>query len=433
MTRAFRFWLILLALSLGALEPRLSLMSAAWAEDDDDDGGYDDDDDDGGPRYTPRPAPQFIPPPAPLAAPAPEYRPEILVMGLSEADFAALLARGFIPLEAMEAPAFGVTLRRLAPPPDMGLEAARAFARGLPSGLGADFNHFYRPNQGWACRGAQCPALAQVGWTPPPALAAAGGASCGAEIRIGMIDTGVNAAHEAFRGARLTLRSLGPPEGAPSEEMHGTSVAALLVGSPASSTPGVVPEAPLVAVNGFRRVGTDERMDAFILVQALGVLAEEGARVVNLSFAGPPNEVLSQALSRLIGERGVVVVASAGNGGPHAAPAWPAAHPEVIGVTAVDGAGMVWRRAGQGPHVDLAAPGVDVWTAASIRGGRAKSGTSFAAPFVTAAAARLLQAYPHLSPAEAAALLSAEAADLGAPGRDPVFGDGLVRFPPPPC
>ncbi|MBM3604211.1 MAG: protease, partial [Alphaproteobacteria bacterium] len=81
--------------------------------------------------------------------------------------------------------------------------------------------------------------------------------------------------------------------------------------------------------------------------------------------------------------------------------------------------------------IDLSAPGVDVWTAASIRGVRTKTGTSYAAPFVTAAAALWLQAEPGLSPADLVQQMTERADDLGAPGHDPIFGAGLLTAPPP--
>jgi subtilisin family serine protease len=125
----------------------------------------------------------------------------------------------------------------------------------------------------------------------------------------------------------------------------------------------------------------------------------------------------------------VALVAAAGNGGAGAPPAYPAAWPHVLAVTAVDSRQRVYRQANQGPYISLAAPGVGVWTAASISGGRLKSGTSFAVPFVTAAlAVQRLRA-----PDEALDITITQmidcAQDLGEAGFDPVFGHGLVSAP----
>ncbi|MEF9603296.1 S8 family serine peptidase, partial [Paracoccus sp. PXZ] len=181
----------------------------------------------------------------------------------------------------------------------------------------------------------------------------------------------------------------------------------------------------------FHKRREDERADAFALVEALDYLAAQQVRIVNLSLAGPPNQALAGQIRRM-DQAGIVLVAAAGNGGPAAKPAFPAAYPQVIAVTAVDRRAQVYRRANRGEHIDLAAPGVDVWTAASIRGARTKTGTSFATPFVTAAAALLMQREPGLTPAEVRARLLSSARDLGKAGHDEVFGHGLLS-PPDPC
>ncbi|MGL4238648.1 S8 family serine peptidase, partial [Tabrizicola sp.] len=111
-------------------------------------------------------------------------------------------------------------------------------------------------------------------------------------------------------------------------------------------------------------------------------------------------------------------------------PAYPGAYPAVVAVTAVDRNGTVYRRAGQGAHVDLAAPGVEIWTAASVKGARPKTGTSFAAPFVSAAAAAQLAANPELTANEVIQRLTGSARDLGDAGFDEVYGYGLVQAAP---
>ena len=443
---------------------------AAWADDDDDDGGADDDDDDdddGAParraqndddddRSAPRvnrapvvtaPAPVQVAPvpvaPRP-AAPPPQQAPnEIVTLNLSQTDLDALTQQGFAVLEERSLPDLGLVPRRLRTPPELSLIEARAIVRALPSGDGADFNHYYRTEQGIApqaaveiplearsaaeaavpaCDGLHCPAFAQIDW--PLVLSRV--PVCGEPVLIGMIDTGLNPDHETFLGAQIEVRRLSDAALDPSAAVHGTAVAAILIGDPAGRSPGLLPDARLLAVDVFHRVASDERADVFVLVDAMAQLAEEGVRILNMSLAGPENTVLEAMVTRLIDERGIVIVAAAGNDGPAAEPVYPAAYQGVIAVTAVDQTGGVYRRAGRGPHVDLAAPGVEVWTAASISGARAKTGTSFAAPFVTAVAALILQENPALTPAEVAGLLAASARDLGEPGRDEVYGDGLV-------
>ncbi len=71
---------------------------------------------------------------------------------------------------------------------------------------------------------------------------------------------------------------------------------------------------------------------------------------------------------------------------------------------------------------------MNVWTAASISGARHKTGTSFAVPFVSAAAAILREEQPVLTATEVANVLRARALDLGDNGPDPVFGAGLLNL-----
>lgn len=409
------------------------------SDDDDDDGPSrsreDDDDDDGGARApAPRPA---APPPPPPERVVREQRSEVVALDLSAEDVAALEAQGYRVIEEKTIPQLGTQTRRLLAPAGVTDDAAREAVRALPSGGDADFNHFYRSEQevvpasapgevpGWGqpCDGLHCPAFDQIAWPVEPSRDLV----CGtAPVAIGMIDTGLNADHTTFAGATLELTRLSDATLDPSRAVHGTAVAAILVGSPESRSPGLVPWARLVAVDAFHRAGQDERADVVALIEGLGFLADQGVQVVNLSLTGPPNTVLEEAIARLVNEEGIVIVAAAGNGGPRAEPAYPAAYDGVIAVTAMDGRDGVYRRAQQGDYVDLAAPGVEVWTAASVSGARSKTGTSFAVPFVTAAAALVMQGNPALTPAEVEAVLAAGARDLGDPGRDPVYGHGAV-------
>ncbi len=96
-------------------------------------------------------------------------------------------------------------------------------------------------------------------------------------------------------------------------------------------------------------------------------LREARVEIINLSLAGPDNPVLARAVADAHAAD-IPLVAAMGNAGPRAEPAYPAAYEGVVAVTAVDAGHAVYRRAGQGLHVDFAAPGVGIATAASISG-----------------------------------------------------------------
>ena len=470
MRNSFKVLSVSIIFAFGALPLAVSHaipFGAAWADDDDgggdnDDGGGsgNDNDDDGGgggaqrgsgdgggvqrsprggdgflrlfqrPTQQVRPQRQRTAQPrraAPPPPPPPDFAPnEIVALALTEADLNTLLAQGYDVIEEADVPGLTATPRRLRVPPGVSLADARGTIRALPSGTDADFNHFYRSEQGFTtdCAGSECPARLMIDWPVAPSR----DASCGGSVPIGMIDTGINEEHETFKGSRMTVKRLSAETFDPSRAIHGTAVAALLVGDPATRSPGLVAGAPLVAVDAFYRAGGDERADVFTLVQALGYLVDEGVRVINLSLAGPDNSVLAETVDRLVVERDIVVVAAVGNSGQNADPEYPAAYDPVLAVTAVDRDGNAYRRAVRGAHVDLAAPGVNIWTAASISGARWKTGTSFAVPFVTAAAAILRESRPDLDALGVAEALRQRASDLGAPGPDMVFGAGLVNI-----
>lgn len=351
---------------------------------------------------------------------------EIVALGLNDAALETLLAEGYAVRERIAVTLDGgSTLVKLGIPGGVTLQAARSRAVELAPGAEVDFNHYYRPDQAGneRCGADVCLARQVVGW--PAADAFAG--RCTAPARIGLIDTAVNADHLAFAGGRIETIRLGQDDLPASGRQHGTAVAALLVGSAESRTPGLVPGGELIAVDAFHRGdGSDDRSEVYDLVRAIDLLASRGVQVINMSLTGPANPLLERTVAKAA-ERDIVMVAAAGNDGPRAAPLYPAAYDGVIAVTAIDRAKNPYRRAGSGHHIDIAAPGVQVWTAASVKGAQPKTGTSFAAPFVTAAAAILKASNPALGAEEVEALLRQSAEDLGAPGKDPVYGWGLLN------
>jgi subtilisin family serine protease len=357
---------------------------------------------------------------APLPARAPN---EIIAAGLNAPQLAQLQANGFTVIDRSEIGGIGGEVLRLRIPPNVQLEAARDLVvAAAPQSL-ADFSHYYRSEQSTECSGPHCASIGLIDWPGSSGLPI----GCGAAVTIGLIDTAINPAHAAFASGQVEVIRLSDAALPESGKQHGTAVAALLAGSAQSRTPGLLPGAKIVAVDAFYKGSrSDDRTGVYELLRALDVLSGRGVNVVNMSLAGPPNALLERLVGQLSSD-GMIIVAAAGNGGPKAAPAYPAAYGQVIAVTAIDRAKRAYRRAGRGEHIDIAAPGVDVWTAASVSGARTKTGTSFAAPFVTAAAALLKAANDNASSTDILGALGRSAEDLGEPGKDAVFGWGLLN------
>ena len=198
----------------------------------------------------------------------------------------------------------------------------------------------------------------------------------------------------------------------------------------AGRAPGGAPliaEAEIYSAAVFGDPAAEFVADAIDLVAAVDWMIENEVKVVNLSIAGPPNALLADAIARGAA-KGMIFVAAAGNGGPTGGPRYPAAYPEVIAVTAADRHGRIYPEASTGEFVDIAAPGVGVWGAdLAAPEGAAWTGTSFAAPFVTVELAAAVRSGAVSDGASARDWLSRAAIDLGAPGRDDVFGFGLMQ------
>ena len=241
-------------------------------------------------------------------------------------------------------------------------------------------------------------------------------------LRIGMIDSQVDTSHPSLRSANVKSRSFAP-KGAQLPDFHGTAIASIIAAN-GTEFQGLAPKSEVYAASVFEVDSTRGEIASTVsLVRALDWLMSSGVETVNISLAGPPNRLLEAALARAR-ESGVMILAAAGNGGPTADPMYPAAYDSVVAVTAVDGNGQVFRLANRGAYLDLAAPGVSLLHARAGGGYSASSGTSFAAPFATTAAARLKFMQPDN---DALQQLFRSAQDIGPPGRDDIYGYGLLR------
>lgn len=360
------------------------------------------------------------------AALVPQRSPnELIVSGLTAQDITALEQQGFAVTATRDSASLGQTVSRIEPPPGVGLQSALRRIQDIAPGATAARNDTFQrsvigPYQpmGESC-GAGCEAFAITGWKP-------GYLKCSLPQTIGVIDTGIDAAHPSLTGADIEMLSVRREDRRPSDPTHGTGVLSLLVGQPGSEVVGVVPRVKVLAVDAFHKSGKGDATDAFDLVAALDIMAERDIRIVNLSLAGPANPILASAVESLIAE-GSTLIAAAGPSSDNGR-GYPSKYPGVIAVAAIDGGLRPSRLSARGTHISYAGPGVGMSVA--IPGGKARlaTGTSFAAPIVSAAfATAKWQSKGDRS--RTLEQIQSLAKDLGAPGRDPVYGWGLVQFP----
>ncbi|MEH2628014.1 minor extracellular protease Epr [Bradyrhizobium sp. AZCC 1719] len=366
--------------------------------------------------------------------------PEYVLSGIEATQAQTLRDRGFRVIAERSLSGGRGLLLRVAAPGRPSKQRALASLREIAPGRPVDENSLYRQRfqmQGSrsTLRNAFLNPLETVGWRSLE--------NCGDLGAVGLVDTGIDADHTGLASKRLEVITQRSPDRQASSKRHGTAIATLLLGD--GVFPGLTPKAQIVAVDAFHSQNGTDQIDTFDLVSAMDTLVERGVAVINLSLAGSSNEVLD-AEGKRAQARGVIVVAASGNDGAAVKPRYPAAYPWAIAATAVDRNLVVYKRAVRGPHIRLAAPGVDL----ALRDGDGKlrqhTGTSFAAPFVAARLAmvhlgkqtRRADAAGPPPPADdldsartaeaSVAALSSQAIDLGEPGKDTVYGDGLVQF-----
>ena len=355
----------------------------------------------------------------PAVRSAPPSPPEIVVTAPTPADIDRIAAEGYGLLARDRLELLSAEIGRFSIPGGLTIEQARARILELVPAALVDLNHLYEPGE-LPCSDEGCAAFRLIGWDGA-AHACPGGTT------IGLVDTGVNLQHQALSGVDVEALRVAAEGRSASSLVHGTAIAVLIAGRRDSRTPGLLDGVRVIAADAFHRNARGHDMaDSFDIARAIDRLGARGVSVINLSFTGAANAVLHQVVKASRAQE-IILVAAAGNNGPNAEPLYPAAFAEVIAVTAVDRRRDVYRQANRGDHVMFAAPGVRLWTAASVSGGRFRSGTSYAAPFVTAAFAVARVRAPEKSVAELTDLLAGRAVDLGPPGRDPIFGYGLLQ------
>ncbi|MGD1016061.1 MAG: S8 family serine peptidase [Roseiarcus sp.] len=401
---------------------------------------------DRGPRRPSRPGRTWVrspPPPAPPAQPfvarvfppppgETRFRRGEVLVEVSPATppaFVALIARRHRLIETEAAPiALLGTSVRLWRIPD-GREVA-AVVRELayePALAGVQPDYLYAPQQ----PAPAAPAAAEP--TPAPAppqyslaklrVDAVVESAPAAPVRVAVIDTAIDEAHPDLQGAVEERFDAIGGAAPPRSLQHGTAIAGAIAAH--GRLKGVDPNVRLLSARAFDGDGAGPTSETLWLSKAIDWAARERARVVNMSFAGPPDPAL-HAILAAASAKGVTLVAAAGNAGPKSPPLYPAADEAALAVTATDADDQLYRDANVGPYVAVAAPGVDVLLPAPQGAYALQTGTSVAAALVSGVVALMLERRPNASPSDIRQWLVATAAPLGGGGDKDEFGAGLV-------
>ncbi|MFZ3224608.1 MAG: S8 family serine peptidase, partial [Xanthobacteraceae bacterium] len=244
----------------------------------------------------------------------------------------------------------------------------------------------------------------------------------GKSITVAVIDSEIDAKHPDLDGA--VVKGFDALAGSDTPHPHGTSIAGAIAAR--GKLMGIAPDVQILAVHAFDDSPGEAKGTSFAIDKGLQWAADNNARVVNMSFAGPADPMLARMLAAAYA-KGIVLIAAAGNGGPQSEPLYPAADPDVIAVTATDNAEHVFALANRGRYIAVAAPGVDILALAPGDTYALTSGTSIAAAHVSGIAALLLERNPALKPGDIRSILIATAKPIGPPIPDSPYGAGVVN------
>ncbi|MES2706504.1 MAG: S8 family serine peptidase [Verrucomicrobiota bacterium] len=240
--------------------------------------------------------------------------------------------------------------------------------------------------------------------------------SWGKGVTVAVLDSGVTA-YAGLDPGQVRYIDIGQGlSGSGSEDGHGTAVGYLV--------DQVAPGAEILSI---RVTGADGVSDLFTLAQGIQTAVDSGASVINISLGAYQNSLVLSAAIAYAAERGVAVVAAAGND-QAAQLTWPAADNRVVSVGAVDALGQQATFSNSGEDLSMTAPGYGINTP-WLNGARvAFDGTSASSPIVAGAIAAILSQYPQMTTTQAAAFLQNHSNDEGAPGADASYGAGILNL-----
>lgn len=211
---------------------------------------------------------------------------------------------------------------------------------------------------------------------------------------------------------------------------HGTATASVIVGCESAEIPGAAPQVRLIPLVVTDKVeGTITGVSPEVLAQAIRDAVDlYHVHIINVSLGIQKDDPKVKKAVEHAEAQGVLVVSAVGNDGKDGKAYFPAAYDTVLGVGSHDKHGEISDFSHQNGTADLLAPGENIWMASRNGAVYGSKGTSYAAAYVTAAAALLLLENPDLTPQQLRQRLFDAAADVNAPGWDAASGWGILSL-----
>lgn len=292
---------------------------------------------------------------------------------------------------------------------------------------------YIEPNYIIKAMGTNDPSYAQHGWyldmIHAPYVWEKG--EFGDEVTIAVLDSGVKANHEDFDNTFFTngYNAISGTQNVRDNSGHGTAITGIIAASQNNNKglTGVMPQATIMPVKVMEYdLQNDETAgSADSMIRGMNYAVDHGAEVINISAGSDENIKSLKAACQNAADKGVIIVASAGNDGSSIAE-YPASYDTVIGVGSVEKDGAHSDFSNYNQSVAVTAPGRGIRTPWRDGGYVSYTGTSFSAPQVAAMAAMIKRLDPSINNKSFMSILSATCVDKGAKGYDPYYGYGIM-------
>lgn len=253
----------------------------------------------------------------------------------------------------------------------------------------------------------------------------------GKGIKIAIIDTGAGPNSDLTVTGGTNVISGSTTTSYADDNGHGTHVAGIIAAQGLNGgVEGVAPGASIYAVKALDSTGSGYTSD---IISGIDWAIDNKVDIISMSLGSSQSDVSLQSAVDTAYSDGILVVAAAGNDGNTAGTGtnveYPANYSSVIAVGAVDSTNTRAYFSSTGSKVEVSAPGVDIESTYLNNGYEQMSGTSMATPFVAGDLALLKQEYASDTNVQLRQLLDNNVSDLGASGRDALYGFGLIVAP----